>query len=191
LALEGASDAELLRAAAQGDDGAFGTLMARHEDRIFSLALRMTGNRPDALDATQDTFLAAFRQADRFRGESAFSTWLYRIGINACKDLLRKKGRLPQATEVDDLERASTPARSRTDDVDLRLDISDALARLSEDYRQAVVMHDIGGIPYEDIAASTGVAVGTVKSRISRGRRQLADLLEHTGGPTASKERHD
>lgn len=188
---EGASDAELLRRAADGDDAAFGKLMGRHEDRIFSLALKMTGNRPDALDATQDAFLAAFRQADKFRGESAFSTWLYRIGINACKDLLRKKGRLPQATEQDDLERASVPDRPRTDDVDLRMDISKALAVLSEDYRQAVVMHDIGGIPYEDIATATGVAIGTVKSRISRGRRQLAGLLEHTGGSTASKERHD
>lgn len=191
MTLEGVGDAELLRRAAGGDDPAFGELMGRHEDRIFALALKMTGNRPDALDATQDTFLAAFRQADKFRGESAFSTWLYRIGINACKDLLRKKGRLPQATEDEDLERAGVPVPSRTDDVDLRMDIAGALARLSDDYRQAVVMHDIGGIPYEDIASATGVAIGTVKSRISRGRRQLAGLLEHTDGPRASKERHD
>ncbi|MBA2725812.1 MAG: sigma-70 family RNA polymerase sigma factor [Actinobacteria bacterium] len=191
MALEGVDDAELLRRAALGEDAAFTALMAKHEGRIFSLALKMTGDRSDALDATQDTFLSAFRQASRFRGESAFSTWLYRIGINACKDLLKKKGRLPQPSETEDLEQAAPAIRSKTEDVDLRLDISSALAHLSEDYRQAVVMHDIGGIPYDDIAEATGVAIGTVKSRISRGRRQLAEILEHPGGPGASKERHE
>lgn len=191
MAPEDVSDVRLLRDAAGGDGKAFATLMERHEGRIFTLALKMTGNRTDALDATQDTFISAFRQADKFRGESAFSTWLYRIGINACKDLLRRRGRLPEPSEDETLERASLPSRSTTDDVDLRLDISAALAHLSEDYRQAVVMHDIGGIPYEDIAQATGVAIGTVKSRISRGRRQLAELLEHPGAPTASKEGHE
>lgn len=191
MAPEDASDVRLLQRAAGGEGEAFARLMERHEDRIFALALRMTGNRTDALDATQETFIAAFRQSTKFRGESAFSTWLYRIGMNACKDLLRKRGRLPDPSEDDALERAAAPARSGTEDADLRIDLSRALAHLSEDYRQAVVMHDLGGIPYEDIAQATGVAIGTVKSRISRGRRQLAELLEHPGGPGASKERHE
>src|SRR5918999_3142180 len=84
-------DEDLLRAFLEGDPSSFDELMRRHEQRIFALALRLTGDRADALDATQDAFIVAFRRAETFRGDAAFSTWLYRIGINACNDLLRKK----------------------------------------------------------------------------------------------------
>lgn len=181
-------DGELLRRALEGDDRAFSTLLARHEDRIFSLALRMTGSRADALDATQDTFVLAFRRADSFRGEAAFSTWLYRIAINSCKDLLRKKAREPALASAEEAPDRPDPGPGVDETVALRMDVAQALAELSEDYREAVVMHDIGGVPYEDIAAATGVAIGTVKSRISRGRQQLAKLLEHRQGPEPSKE---
>lgn len=178
-----ASDHELVRAFVAGDHSAFDALMRKHEDRIFSLALRMTGDRADALDATQDAFVSAFRNARSFKGTSAFSTWLYRIGVNACHDLLRKKGRVVPTEDVDAGE-----ARGRTDvDVPLKLELALALQQLSPDYRQAVLMHDLGGFPYEEIAAITGVQVGTVKSRISRGRRKLAELLEQRGASPASK----
>lgn len=182
-----ASDEQLLRNAAAGDGDAFTALMRRHEDKIFALALRMTGNRTDALDATQDTFISAYKQAGKFRGESQFSTWLYRVGMNACNDLLRKRSRAPRPSsdEMNDAEPVKGPGVA--EGVALRLDLSRALAQLPDDYREAVAMHDLGGVPYEEIAGITGVAVGTVKSRISRGRKRLAEILEQPVGDAASK----
>lgn len=190
LAPEGLSDEELLAEFLKGDDHAFSDLMRRHEDRIFGLAFRMTGSRPDALDATQEAFVAAFRQASTFRGDSALATWLYRIAINACHDLLRKRARQP-APEAEPVppHRDRDPEPFVDETVALRLDVAQALAGISDEYREAVVMHDLGGIPYQEIARITGVSVGTVKSRISRGRRRLARLLEQPIRARASKER--
>lgn len=162
--------------------------MHRHEDRIFALALRMTGDRADALDATQDTFISAFKQAGRFRGESQFSTWLYRVGINACNDLLRKRSRTPRPSSDEMPMGEPAGGQGVAEGVALRIDIARALAQLPDDYREAVALHDLGGVPYEEIAEMTGVAIGTVKSRISRGRKRLAALLEQPAGDAASKE---
>ncbi len=173
-------------------------LVRRHEDRIFGLALKMTGNRSDALDATQDTFVTACRRAGSWRGDAAFGTWLYRIGVNACHDLLRKRsGREllepDGGTEGGDswLESRGRPDAGHDVEasVTLRLDLAHALKDLPESQREAVVMHDLGGVPYGEIASLTGVSIGTVKSRISRGRRALATLLEQPGSPQASKEK--
>jgi RNA polymerase sigma-70 factor (ECF subfamily) len=189
---EGAErDEDLLRRFLEGEERAFTTLMQRHENRIFSLALRITGDRTDALDATQDAFISAFKRASSFRGEAAFSTWLYRIGINSCNDLLRRKGRLPIPRDdeaAEEREAASSPGRSLEEEVVTRVDLTAALAALPMEYREALAMHDLGGVPYEDIATVTGVAVGTVKSRISRGRQKLAKLLEQPAPVRASKE---
>jgi RNA polymerase sigma-70 factor, ECF subfamily len=178
------SDETLLRDFIAGDPDAFEALMRRHEDKIFSLALRMTGERADALDATQETFVAAFRNARSFKGNSAFSTWLYRIGINSCTDLLRRKKRI---VPTEDVETGIVQNRVE-DDVPLRLDLAAALAKLTPDHREAVLMHDVGGLPYEDIASLTGVQLGTVKSRISRGRKKLAELLEQHAPRQPSKD---
>ncbi|MDP9067687.1 MAG: sigma-70 family RNA polymerase sigma factor [Actinomycetota bacterium] len=186
MAADGRSDGMLLRSFLEGNQTSFAELMARHEDRIFALAYRMTGNRADALDATQDTFVAAFRQAANFRSDSAFGTWLYRIGINACHDLLRKRKRW--ALDEGDPEQHPEAASPSFDDrVTARLDVTRALAQLPDDYREAVVMHDIGGIPYEEISLLTDAPVGTVKSRISRGRQRLAQLLEQRAPSSESK----
>lgn len=181
------SDAELMARVVGGDHNAFGALVTRHEDKLFSVAYRVLGNRQDALDATQDAFLSAFRQAAKFRGDSAFSTWLYRIGVNACNDLLRKKKRLiltenPEQTEVTHDPRTEDSAVSR-------VDLSRALASLQPEYREAVVLHDLGGVPYEEIARITATRIGTVKSRISRGRKRLAELLEQPDVARSSKAR--
>lgn len=180
------TDEDLLRAAAAGDQSAFSALVRRHEDRVFNIAVRITGDRADALDAMQDTFVAVFRQAASFRAEAAFTTWLYRVAVNACRDLLRKRRRFPEPTE----EVPERPAAGigTEDAVGLRLDLAQALARLPEEYREAVLMHDLGAVPYDEIAALTGVALGTVKSRISRGRRRLAELLEQPVPRTASND---
>ncbi|MGH2807943.1 MAG: RNA polymerase sigma factor SigM [Actinomycetota bacterium] len=181
------SDKELLSQSVAGDTDAFGVLMKRHEQRIFALALRIMGNRSDAFDATQDAFISAYRQAGSFRGDSAVGTWLYRIAVNACKDLLRKRSRWVAQDEqtLEALEVSEARLESAVTD---RLVIRDALAALPDEYREAVVMHDIGGIPYEEIASLTGTQIGTVKSRISRGRRRLAELMEHPEHPGTSKE---
>jgi RNA polymerase sigma-70 factor (ECF subfamily) len=184
----GLSDEQLLRQAAGGDQGSFSALVRRHEDRVFGIAIRITGDRADALDATQDTFVAVFRQAGSFRGDAAFTTWLYRVAVNACRDLLRKRRRLPEPSE--ELPERSSPGIGVEDAVNLRLDLAQALAQLPEDYREAVLMHDLGAIPYEEIARITGAALGTVKSRISRGRRRLAELLEQPGRAETSKDAH-
>lgn len=186
MAAEPRSDEQLLKSFLDGNQTSFAELMRRHEDRIFALAYRMTGERSDALDATQEAFVAAFRQADKFRFDSAFGTWLYRIAINACHDLLRKRKRWTgeEAQESEQVDEAG----SRFDEsVAAKLDLTRALAGLSSEYREAVVMHDLGGVAYDEIARLTEVPVGTVKSRISRGRRRLAELMEHPGPPTESK----
>lgn len=187
---EGTSDADLLRGFLQGEERAFTSLMRRYENRIFSLALRMTGNRTDALDATQDAFISVFRRAKSFRGDAAFSTWLYRIGINSCNDLLRKKGRLPLPQEDDtatDQASAAGTGPTLEEAVTTKIDVTAALARLPMEYKEAVAMHDLGGIPYEEIAQLTGVPVGTVKSRISRGRKKLALVMEQAQADETSK----
>ncbi len=186
MAADPRSDEELLRSFLDGNQTPFAELIRRHEDRIFALAYRMTGQRADALDATQEAFVAAFRQAERFRFDSAFGTWLYRIAINACHDLLRKRKRWtgdepPESEQID-------VAGSRFDEsIAAQVDLTTALSRLPSEYREAVVMYDLGGIAYDEIARLTEVPVGTVKSRISRGRRQLAELMEHPDPPTESK----
>ncbi|MGH2820296.1 MAG: sigma-70 family RNA polymerase sigma factor [Actinomycetota bacterium] len=189
---EGIRDEDLLARFLGGDERCFERLVRRHEDRIFSLCLKVTGERADALEAMQETFISLFRQASSFRGDSAFGTWLYRIGINACRDLLRRRKRLPVPEE--DLLEVAGDALGRTEtrldeSASLRIDLSRALARLPEEYREAVVLHDLGGAPYEVVARLTGAPVGTVKSRISRGRRLLAGYLEQRSEVQASKDR--
>ena len=179
------SDEELLRRAAEGDESAFSRLVRRHEDRVFGIVVRVTGDRADALDATQDTFVAVFRQAGTFRAEAAFTTWLYRVAVNAARDVLRKRRRLPEPTE--ELPERGVPGPAPEDTVNLRLDLARALAELPDDYREAVLLHDLGAVPYEEIAKITGAALGTVKSRISRGRKRLAVLMEQQAQAETSK----
>lgn len=179
------SDLDLLTATRHGDQRAFAELMRRHESRVFSICYRMLGERAAALDATQDTFINVFRRSEAFRGDAAFSTWIYRIAMNVCKDALRKRARTPVPQE----EIEPTPATSAMEDaVDARTDLGRALALLPDEYREAVVMFDLGGIPYEEIATATGAALGTVKSRISRGRKRLAEILEQPAPAASSKD---
>jgi RNA polymerase sigma-70 factor (ECF subfamily) len=182
------SDPDLLQAFLEGDDEGFNQLMERHEDRIFGLCLKMLHNRSDALEASQEIFITAFRRASSFRGDSAFGTWLYRIGINHCKDVLRKRKDLLLEEDQLEFEQVDTRQRGVEEAAALRLDLARALAALPDDYREAVVMHDLGGVPYEEIASLSGAPLGTIKSRISRGRRQLARLLEPSEVSDSSKD---
>lgn len=182
--LDELTDEQLIAAFTGGESAAFEELIRRHEQKIFGLCLRIMGDRSDAFDAAQEAFITAFRHLDSFRGDAAFGTWLYRVGINSCKDLLRKRSRIPLGSSETEVQAPDDPAAQ----VSMRVDIARALQELPEEYREAVVMHDLGGIPYEEIARLTNTRIGTVKSRISRGRRRLAELMELPATRATSKE---
>jgi RNA polymerase sigma-70 factor (ECF subfamily) len=162
---------ELVRRAQRGDKFAFEQLVHAHAPRLYTLAVRMLGSRSDADDALQETLIRAWTALPRFRGDAQLSTWLYRIALNAVHDV-RAKAR-PTAELVDAPETAD-----RFDQAELGEELQRALAALHEDFRAAVVLYDVLGASYAEIAELLGVAEGTVKSRIFRGRRELAGLLE-------------
>ncbi|HWD08008.1 MAG TPA: sigma-70 family RNA polymerase sigma factor [Actinomycetota bacterium] len=171
--LEALSDDELVRRFVAGEaDDAVDVLIRRHQDRVFGIAYRILGNRADALDAAQEVFVVVFRKAKSFRHQSAFTTWLYRLTVNACTDLHRRRARQPLPAEA--LEAPIPDTAGATDD---RLAIAQALKELPLDQRTAVILRDLYGLSYGEIAAATSAAVGTVKSRISRGRDSLAAAL--------------
>ncbi len=178
------TDEDLVRRfVSDGLSDAVDVLLRRHQDRVLGLAYRILGNRADALDASQDVFVAVFRKAASFRHQSAFTTWLYRLTVNACNDHARRRSRLPQPAEAVDV--ASPDAIGRADD---RIAIAGALARLPLEQRTAVVMRDLLGLSYEEIAEATGSALGTVKSRISRARGALAGGLGEPGPQPAPEQ---
>ncbi len=175
--LESASDESLVdEFVRSADKDALEVLLRRHEARVFGLAYRIVGNRADALDVTQDVFLTVFRKARTFRGQSAFSTWLYRLTFNACHDLGRGKARAPLPVERLREERTE-PFGS----VDSRLAIEQALDKLGSESKAVILMRDVYGMSYKEISESVGVPTGTVKSRLARARLRLAELL--TPGP--------
>lgn len=166
-------DEELVRRFLAGDRPAFSALVERHERRIYNLAYRMLGRPEDAADATQEVFLACWRKLGGFRGASAFTTWLHRVAVNVCYDVLRRRGReAPAAEEID-----PPPAPDHADDAAGALDVQRALARVPEEFRTVLVLHDVQGVPYEEIAEILGAPLGTVKSRLHRGRAALGRLL--------------
>jgi len=181
-------DRELIALAARGDKRAFSQLMATHEDMVFAVSLRMLRDREAALDATQETFITLYRKADRFRGDSAVSTWLYRIAVNTCLDQLRKMKRRPSEPLEDSYDPVDPSAMDQVGSVELRPSVEEALSGLADDFRAAVVLSDIHGLGVNEIAEILGVPVGTVKSRVFRGRRLLAErlgnLIEPASRPT-------
>lgn len=170
-------DAELLQSYLGGNMDAFEELMRAHEDRVFAICLRMLRDRERALDASQETFLTVFRKADRFAGRSAFATWLYRVAVNTCYDILRKERRRPADPLPEGVDPADPQAADPFTAVELRPDIEAALAQVPIDFRAAVVLVDLEGLPLRQVAEMLGVPQGTVKSRVFRGRRILAEYL--------------
>jgi RNA polymerase sigma-70 factor (ECF subfamily) len=178
------SDEALLAAHLRGDPGAFGTLVARHERRIYGLCLRILGNREDAEDATQEAFLAALRKAATFRRAAAFSTWLYRIAVNAATDQARRRGRARLTTlDPEDAGVVADPGPDLGEAVTVAVAVQTALTKVPEEFRVAVVLCDLYRLPYADAAQILEVPVGTVKSRVFRGRAALATCLATSGDP--------
>lgn len=187
-------DVELIQRYLAGDIDAFNELMNAHEDRVFAICFRMLRDREAALDATQETFLTVFRKADRYRAQAAFSTWLYRVTMNTCYDHMRRQKR----KRADPLPETHDPVDPSTSDlfdaVEVRPDIDAALDALSPEFRAAVVLVDLQGLSLDQAADTLEVPTGTVKSRLFRARRQLAQTLgnlrpppEHQNGDTGER----
>lgn len=180
------SDAALLAAHADGDPGAFATLVRRHQDRLWAVALRTLGDREEAADAVQDALLSAYRSAGSagaFRGEAAVTTWLHRIVVNACLDRLRRTAVRP----VDPLPDQELPAKAPDAFAarDTALDVTAALATLPAEQRAALVLVDMYGWSVDAAAEVLDCPAGTVKSRCARGRARLAPLLSPVPVPSA------
>jgi RNA polymerase sigma-70 factor (ECF subfamily) len=178
-------DRSLLAAHVAGDPDAFGELVRRHRDRLWAVALRTLGEPEDAADAVQNALISAYRNAGSYRGDAAVTTWLHRIVVNACLDLVRRrKVRETDPLPEDDRHQPAEP----TDAIAVRdtaMVVQQALATLPPEQRAALVLVDVEGYPVEEAARILDCPVGTVKSRCSRGRARLLPLLESLRNPDA------
>ncbi|MEU1084841.1 RNA polymerase sigma factor SigM [Streptomyces sp. NPDC005908] len=191
-AYDGVSDQDLLTRHVDGDAEAFGEIVRRHRGRLWAVALRTLGDREEAADAVQDALVSAYRAAHTFRGQSAVTTWLHRITVNACLDRARKAASRKTAP-VDDAERleqllephesASAPAERN----DLHRQLIEAMGTLPPDQRAALVLVDMQGYPVAEAARILDVPTGTIKSRCARGRARLLPLLTHLRPEGASE----
>jgi len=187
------SDAALLAAHVAGDPTAFSALVTRHQDRLWSVALRTCQNPEDASDALQEALISALRNAHTFRGESQVSTWLHRIVVNASIDRIRRRRARPtipleQAFAAGTAE--PTEPGDRMAERETAMEVERALAELPVEQRTALILVDIEGMPVNEAALALGIPVGTVKSRCHRGRARLAVLLAHLapGNPGAGAD---
>ena len=183
--------------ARRGDQEAFAQLVHLYEKRVYALTLRMCKNPADAEEAAQEAFLAAWQGLAFFRGESSFSTWLYRLASNACVDVLRREVRHQAAASLDDEDAAidlpdgSLSPHDEAERAELRQQIEAGLSALPEEYRQVLILREMHQRSYDEIAEILALDLGTVKSRINRGRKRLRKILLESGNfsvPPASKE---
>ncbi len=190
----------LIEADQRGDVEAFNQLVRLYEGRVYNLCYRMLGDPDAAADVTQDTFISAYRNLNRFRG-GMFRSWLFRIATNACYDALRARKRRPTVSlsapsdpdddaPAFDIADAGEAPDERALRHELSAAIQHAISQLPEDQRIVIILSDVQGLAYEEIAQVTSTNLGTVKSRLSRARARLRDILR-TGELLPSKFRHD
>lgn len=179
---------------------AFEALVTAYEHRVYALALRSSGNEYDARDIVQEVFLRVYRSLGSFRGDSGFSTWIYRIAMNICVDFARRSAAAPQLAVLDGEDDAtrtlpdgnlSHQPETAAEAAELRDEIQLALAELTEEHRTIVLLRDVSGLSYDEIARTLQLTEGTVKSRLARARKSLREILLRRGNivaPSASKQ---
>jgi len=186
-----AADETLVRRAQNGDQAALSELISRYERKTYTLAFRLMGNHADASDAAQEALVRVYTRLHNFRGDSAFSTWLFRVATNTCLDELRRRGRLRHAsldvalpTDEGALPRQtsdeSDSPTERAERREIQAAVHRAINRLPDDYRVVVVMRDLHDYSYHEIAAMLDTSLGTVKSRLHRARQALRLILRAT-----------
>lgn len=185
------TEQELVSRARAGDTAAFEQLMLDSQDRVYTLCLRMTGDREDALDLAQETFFNAWRGLGSFQGNSSFSTWVYRLASNACIDFLRKRKRRQQGESPHSLDDEEAPLPEPADPRgspeeelerrELRRAVERGLQALPDHHRQVLIMRELSGMSYQEIGAVLDLDLGTVKSRIARARLALKKFLVQEG----------
>ena len=180
-------DIQIVAQVLEGDTGAFSALVQRHHERVYRTAYSLVGDLDEADDLAQEAFIKAFRALRRFRGQSRFSTWLHRIAVNCCLDYLQSKHRRNFVSLDDYRENWHAPRiwMGRAKNADVRVErrelqeiLERALGELPEAYRVTFVLREIEGLTYEEIAKSLGCSIGTVKSRLFRGRAKLREILQ-------------
>jgi len=185
-----ADELRIIKKVIKGDNNAFEELVLENQKKVYNLALKMTGNEDDALDISQEAFFKAYTQLNNFRGESHFSVWMYRLTYNLCIDFLRKK---PKAQVIsltshddncaEDMEIPDTRELPENEVLsrETRKAIADSIDTLGSSHREILIMREITGMSYSDIAITLNVSEGTVKSRLARARKNLAGILIDKG----------
>ncbi len=181
------TDTKLVKRVQKGDKGAFDVLVLKYQQKIVNLVMRYVRDPEQAMDITQEAFIKAYRALPRFRGDSAFYTWLYRIAVNTAKNYLAAQRRRPMDIELDlqDPEQYDLHARLKETDTpegvtmgqELRTAVEKAIAALPEDLRTAIILRELDGMSYEEIAQTMECPVGTVRSRIFRARDAISKRL--------------
>ncbi|MFQ3549140.1 MAG: sigma-70 family RNA polymerase sigma factor [Armatimonadota bacterium] len=185
------TDQNIVERVHQGDLDSFSEIVKKYQDRIYSTVLNYVGNPEDALDVTQDAFVKAYTRLDSFNKDSAFYTWLYRIAINTAIDFLRKRKSRPAISLSDEKftesgfepeakDNYSDPVRTLYSNEQMR-ELRYGLTKLSEKLRSVIILHDIQGMSQDEVAEILKIPVGTVKSRVSRARNTLKDILRSKG----------
>lgn len=178
---------ELIARLQKRDEAAFEELIRQYEKKVYTLCFRMCGNSEDAEEAAQDAFLALWRGIDRFRQESSLSTWIYRLATNACIDTLRRRKKQSGSVSLDDEELfvdavdTSPQPQETVEHREAQKLLQEGLSTLPEEYRKVLILREIEGLSYTEIAESASIELGTVKSRISRGRSLLRNFLSGNG----------
>ena len=190
-AARGAPTEELVRRVQRGDAAAFDGIVAEYQHRIFNMAYRMLNHYEEAADITQEIFVQAYRSIAGYRGDSSFSTWLHAVAANMCRNRIRRLRRLSVFSAIPVEETAdpdadmpavqavaADPSPSETAERnEVRRILLECLAELPEEFGTVVVMRDVQGLTYEEIVAALGCSMGTVKSRLSRGRMMVKDKM--------------
>ena len=178
----------LVKKARDGDVAAFEELIRQHQQKVFNIAYRMCQNYDDASDMAQEALIKVYLNFDKFDGKSQFSTWLYRVTTNSCLDQIKKKKKNPtvsldneietkEGTAVREMESPDRTPEEEMENKELSRELNECLKKLSEKHRNIIILRDINGMAYEDIAKTLLCSVGTVKSRVNRARAALKKIL--------------